>query len=167
MLIDQSYFVGHLLIPNISGTGPVYEGNAIEVIRNIQTHEPDYLKALLGVELYELFIAGIAETTPAAKWTNLKALIIDTNAKTSPIAGYVYFHYMRDRVSIMTGAGEAVSNNENSNPALVQSKMIRAWNNMSNQSDKIIEFLIENSSTYPEWDSSENELLETINQFGL
>lgn len=104
MLIDKSYFVGDLDIPN-TGDLPVSE----RVIWFIQKYESDFLQKLLGYPLYKVFIAGLNVTPPATpeqrfidilygkEYTDLNGILrkwqglIVTDSPTLNIAGgYVY-----------------------------------------------------------------------------
>jgi hypothetical protein len=104
MLIDKSYFVGDLNIPN-TGDLPVSE----RLTWFIQKYEPEFLLKLLGYPLYKVFIAGLAVTPPATpdqrfidilygkeytdpngllcKW---QGLIITDNPTLNLAGGYVY-----------------------------------------------------------------------------
>lgn len=104
MLIDKSYFVGDLDIPN-TGDLPVSE----RVTWFIQKYEPMFLEKLLGYPLYKVFIAGLNVTPPTTpdqrfidilygkeytdfnglirKW---KGLIVTDNPILNLAGGYVY-----------------------------------------------------------------------------
>jgi len=73
-LIDSSYFVtGEYEIANIVGAAEVVTTNVAKLTTFITKYEPEYIQALLGITLYDEFIAGLAVTpTPEAKWTDLK-----------------------------------------------------------------------------------------------
>jgi hypothetical protein len=104
MLIDKSYFVGDLDIPN-TGDLPVSE----RLTWFIQKYEPDFLQKLLGYPLYKVFIAGLNVTAPAVpeqrfidilygkEYTDINGLLrkwkglIVTDSPTLNLAGgYVY-----------------------------------------------------------------------------
>lgn len=104
MLIDKSYFVGDLDIPN-TGDLPVSE----RLTWFIQKYEPMFLEKLLGYPLYKVFIAGLNVTPPATpdqrfidilygkEYTDLNGLLrkwkglIVTDSPTLNLAGgYVY-----------------------------------------------------------------------------
>lgn len=104
MLIDKSYFVGDLDIPN-TGDLPVSE----RVTWFIQKYEPMFLEKLLGYPLYKVFVAGLNVTPPVVpeqrfidilygkEYTDLNGLsrkwqgLIATDIPTLNLAGgYVY-----------------------------------------------------------------------------
>jgi hypothetical protein len=104
MLIDKSYFVGDLTIPN-TGDLPVSE----RLTWFIQKYEPEFLLKLLGYPLYKVFIAGLNVTPPTVpaqrfidilygkEYTDLNGLsrkwqgLIVTDSPTLNLAGgYVY-----------------------------------------------------------------------------
>lgn len=60
MIINASYFVGEINIPN-TDSGPILE----RVNFFIQKYEPEFLTDLLGYPLYKAFITGISVVPPA------------------------------------------------------------------------------------------------------
>lgn len=104
MLIDKSYFVGDLNIPN-TGDLPVSERLTWFILLN----EPDFLQKLLGYPLYKVFIAGLNVTPPTTpeqrfidilygkEYTDLnglqrkwQGLIVTDNPTLNLAGGYVY-----------------------------------------------------------------------------
>ena len=104
MLIDKSYFVGDLNIPN-TGDLPVSE----RLTWFIQKYEPDFLQKLLGYPLYKVFVAGLNVTPPTTpeqrfidilygkEYTDLnglqrkwQGLIVTDNPTLNLAGGYVY-----------------------------------------------------------------------------
>ena len=67
MIIDYTYFVNRLNLPQTGNT----EGRA-DVQAYIDDYEPEYLRCVLGLELYDAFIAGIdGSGLPDDRWLNL------------------------------------------------------------------------------------------------
>ncbi len=66
MLIDRSYFIGGLNIPN---SGDTSVGELIDWF--IEKHEPEFLDCLLSYELYKALKAGLQVVTPEQRWIDL------------------------------------------------------------------------------------------------
>src|SRR5687768_14727720 len=117
-LIDETYFVGELKIPN-TDRQEVSE----PLLRMIAHREKELLTDLLGYEMYKDFLANQAEPVNAAllngaeytlngqlnKWEGLR----NVTEKRSLIANYVYFHWQDDQISKTTGLGEKKPKAEN------------------------------------------------------
>lgn len=54
-----------------------------------------------------------------------------SSSYVSPIAGYVYYQWVRDQVTMNTGSGVVKNKNENADPANPSWKMADAWNQMA------------------------------------
>lgn len=167
MLINSQYFTGEVFIPNLTGAGVVVTGNIDEVERFIIKYEKLYLLYVLGKDLYEAFITGLAANPVAQKWTDLKAQLIDETAKLSPIAGYVYYHYSRHRLSTSAALGEVEQAAENATNVLNTDKMMRAYNQAVRDGKTIYDWLVEHASTYTEFDINQAYPLSVINNYGI
>jgi hypothetical protein len=183
MLIDRTYFIGELNIPNTSNAAV---GSLLDLF--IEKYEAKFLTEVLGYELYNAFKAGLLEEPIPQKWTDLKngveytdqtgrtrlwpGLITQPPAdKQSPIANYVYYWYIRNNHSQTAAMGEVKSQNENAvthSPAL---KMTRAWNEMSGWVCDLKDYLDSKKSDYPEWESQDVwrmlRSFRPINEFNL
>lgn len=167
MLIDQSYFVGEILVPNLTGVGPIPAGNVEELNRFINKYEPDFLDEVLGQSLSAAFQAGISAATPEQRWVDLKSKLVNTTRKESAIAGYVYYHFYRDRLSTSSGLGEIESTAENANVVINTDKMSRAYNDAVRKGRAVFEYVQANASTYPELDPTHFFKLSPVNTFGI
>lgn len=186
MLIDRTYFVGDLNIPNTS-TAAI--GSLLDWF--IEKYEEKFLLDAFGYSLYKAFKAGMQDDPVAQKWTDLiegveytdlsgitrywRGLISsvsgDITIEISPIACYVYYWFMRNNHSQTATMGEVKSKNENAvshNPAL---KMVRAWNEMSQAIRDLKHFLDAKQSDYPEWKDHDSwrmlRLFAPINEFNI
>lgn len=148
--LTVNYFNGELCVPNITGSAPAATANANTVKWFIAKYEPKFLELLLGEALYAAFLAGMTVTAPAvpaAKWTALKSKIYSEDSTSglylSPAASYVYYHIMRDRISMTTSVGEVKPDNKTVQPQSVNNvmKMVLAWNSMADDAAKIWEWL--------------------------
>jgi len=94
----------------------------------IDEYEPVFLRELLGLTLANDFIAGLKVLPePEDKWIELR----DTTDVKSMIKCYVYYWFIRNKVTLTTGTGEVKANNENSTITSAGEKLARAWNKMS------------------------------------
>lgn len=151
MLIDASYFVGEIDIPNTDQDAVSQKVNWM-----IRKYEPELLKTILGLDLYTAFAEGIKANPVDQKWTDIKNRLItvdnttnDIVFKQSLIANYVYYWWQRSNGSLTTGTGEVQGNDVS--PAY---KMCRAWNEFVDWLRETVSFLNDNKDTYPDWDSS-------------
>lgn len=71
--------------------------------------------------------------------------------KQSPIANYVYFHYMQYAYSQTTGVGEVQTKAENAAGVSPAVKMARAWNEMCHWLWEMFEFLDTKQDDYSPW----------------
>jgi len=176
-LIDKTYFqVEPLYIPNAVNNTPgiaqktkADKDSYIDLL--IVRREKEYLKELLGLDLYTLFMAGLAEVSVAQKWVDLKAQIVDETNKISPIANYVYFFYLRQQKT--TDVGIVRPKVENAEIVSSAYKQCDTWNDMVELNYEICQWLIDNSTTYetetvlyPLWVEDEG-LLKIVNTFGI
>lgn len=170
-LIDTTYFVGEITILNLNAEGSfVEQGNVTELGRFITKYEAKFLIALLGQTLYDSFQSAIAdagESPLTGSWLDLQNKLVDSFNKLSPIANYVYYWYKRNNSTSTTAQGETVQKSENAVNVADYTKMVRAWNEMSDQSDLIWEWLCENVDTYTGFDSTSFQGFGKMNTFGI
>lgn len=142
MFIDLSYFKGFLQIPNLDKDPDAFEANYIDF------YEREILLRLLGYDLYNQFIEGLEDATPAQKWLDLrdgKTFEVTINQATynvrwnglindekiSLLSYYVYFNYIRENYQQATGLGYIESTQENAENVDPNSKLVRVWNKCS------------------------------------
>ena len=174
MIIDRTYFVGELNIPNV-GTPAI--GGLVDWF--IQKYEPKFMVDILGYELNKAFQAGWVAYTVDQKWTDLIEGVEYTDlagklrywqgfvtflpsliGNQSPIANYVYYWFVRNNLSQTATMGEVKTANENAtahNPGL---KMVRAWNEISRWVCDLVDYLNAAKVTYPEWESQQIWLMQ-------
>lgn len=189
--IDSSYFVGEIMLPNLTVKAP-------DINQAIAQYEAEILIKLLGYKLYKQVVATPniepfksliegAEFTLnylgeeiLLKWEGLK----NTN-KQSLIAYYVFYQYVDRNFTQMTGVGAAISDAKNAqiqNP--YPDKMVNAWNRMLdlygafpsqyiklgltdapvNDAASAFNYLYSNIDQFPDWRFTP---LMSINQFGI
>lgn len=99
------------------------------------------------------------------------ATVTTPAVKKSPIANYVYWHWLQNEATSTTGTGEKVADNQNSVNASPGNKMIRAWNQMVKWNWDLIEFLLSNGDVYPQFQNHYSRIpkgiLKQQNLFGI
>jgi hypothetical protein len=180
-LIDDTYFNGDL---HIAGTGNSLVLERLTLF--ITKYEDQLLQDLLGYSLYKVFKTGIAAVSPEAKWTDLRdgkeytdsserlrkwIGLKDASTKRSLIANWIYYWWLRDKVSVTTEIGEVLEKSNNSDSTSAAVKMVRAFNEMVLWIEELILFLNNNLETYPEWEQADiaciRQKFRPINRFNL
>lgn len=144
-LIDSTYFVDEIQIAGLENT---VDSTGSKVSGFINKYETRYLKELLGDDLYNSFIAGLAEEPVLPKWTALLNQLVNNETKESPIANYIYYYYSRNKATETVGIGEMKPNTENGSMASAVQKQVRAWNEMVDWNFEVAKFISENEDDY-------------------
>lgn len=165
-IIDISHFTKGILhiegiVDNTSDEDRGWSGVAVDVITDdlnsyIDIYEDEYLSKMFGDVMYGELIEYL-ESRPTEeddrdeRWERLIRLLDGSGiSKLSPIACYVYFHYVRNNQTIATHIGTMM--NESDNPIVSSnSNSITAWNQMVRLNMKIENTIANNLSDYPEW----------------
>lgn len=158
MLIDRQYFRGELSVPN---TDSQAVGSKLDAF--IAKYEVKFLGDVLGLPLYRLFRAGLLVTpTVDAKWITLrdgdgedwKGLIYTEGegVRRSPIANFVYFHWMRDAVSTWAAQGEKLPTLEGGTRTAANGRMARVWNELCDEVSGLYTFVSSNLTDYPQYE---------------
>lgn len=177
-IINASYFVGELNIPNTNNAGALERINFF-----ISKYEKEYLMKVLGVGCYNDFIEALNADPVIEPWlslkngkdfTNQQGILIHyfglaNDDKKSPLANYVYYHYQRDAYTQTAGVGEVQSKAENATVVTPAYKMESAWNDMIKQTQVLIEFLYVNNADYPKFNLAyvPRELVIPINTWNI
>lgn len=169
MILDQSYFVGELLIVGIAGTGPAQLSMKDELDWFIAIYEKKYLKLLLGDDFYTAFVADIEDET--GLYSDLKDMIYE-ELLLSPVACYVYYWYMRNSVTQTAALNQIRTQSENAASYNNFDKMAKAWNLMVELSQEIWDHLEDNLDSYPDFQTYYNEIggafpFEKINTWNI
>ena len=135
----------------------------VKLDNSIDQYEYDFLNKLLGPTLYEAFKTGLAETTPADKWTNLrdgKIYSIGSDDFNIRFVGVkemcLYFifaeHILNDLENTPNGSMELMSQNStNPNRARIESESIKKYNIACNYYNEAIKFIRENITDYSDF----------------
>lgn len=149
-LIDTEYFTGDLFIPKMD-----YPEVSERLEPFIEKYEEKFLLNLLGYELQELndadLINGVVYTDAAGRSYKWKGLLIASDPPQSPIANYVYFHWMRNETTDSSGVGEVINKTDNATRTNSVDKQRKAWNEMVDMLRPMRHFLQTNRITYPMW----------------
>lgn len=127
----------------------------------ITEFEKDYLRKLLGVELFELFEADVASHVPATqRFLDIYNPIredygsepVINRGMKEMIKGLIYWKYMRELGIVVTQSGFGRSESDvNPNVGISQSGLIRKQNEACNDADVIQWYISKNLTTYPEY----------------
>lgn len=149
-IIDGSYFIKELYVPNAD---EINSGSGDELSLFIDDKARQCLKNALGYTLYnELdgnITNGTLNTAAPAKWQNLvngveytlsgntfkwQGLIyIEGLMKKSLLATYVYYYWLTEQQSKMSGVGEVVVNAKNAININSTQRLVRVWNDFVRQ----------------------------------
>lgn len=170
-LTNSSYFVGEYKIQNLSTSSSGVAAAVVAVTTAdldwfIDKYEPIYLKMVMGDDMYDEFIAGLAADPIDAKWTALRDKLIDSTKKISPIVAYIWYAYKHDKLTHSSEMGELKPNTENASIQSATRKMIDAWNDSMKGAYDVAVWLTENYATYPTQDIDFNDFY-TLNDFGI
>lgn len=175
MIINTSYFFGDLYIAQITETSVAntvnkyiqkYEPQFLqrvfgyEMAKNIETSYPDILN---GKEFYNVYNANRLD-----KWLGLK-VDLGGGKFASVIANYVYAKYMEDNMSFSTGSGEKIIEQQTSQTVSPSVKIIRAWNEMVDQLNVLVQFMMSDRVTYAAYSTSysDRSLFRKTNPLGI
>lgn len=186
-IIDYTYFEdGSAKVAGVMTISAVQQN----VTRHIVDYEARYLKSLLGLAMYkelrdqlntDIHVAPDLiwlDILDGKDWTDSSGNTriwqgLRNAAKVSPIACYVYWHFVENNKTGTTGLGEVKSkaeNAENANPIM---KQVRAWNKMVELNNELVDYINFNRSVYATWLtpsgylSRRNELFVTQNPYGI
>lgn len=145
-IIDGSYFIKELYVPNAD---EINSGSGEELTLFIDDKARQCLKNALGYTLYneldsEIDMSGMLKNTAPAKWQNLvNGVEYTLEGKTfkwqglkysegmykrSLLATYVYYHWLIEQQSKMSGVGEVVVNAKNAVNINSTQRLVRVWN---------------------------------------
>lgn len=175
MIINTSYFFGDLYIAQITETQV-----ANTVNKYIQKYEPQFLQRVFGYEMaknidttYPDILNGkefnnVYNANRLDKWIGLK-VDLGGGKFSSVIANYVYTKYMEDNMSFSTGSGEKIIEQTSSETVSPGVKIIRAWNEMVDQLNVLVQFMMSDRVTYVAYSPSysDRSFFRKTNAFGI
>jgi hypothetical protein len=138
----------------------MYQQDTIDAY--IDKYERQYLVKLLGVELFNLFVADLVSGVPqSARFTQIynsfeyddaTCLITISEGMVDMIKGFIYFQYLKDQTNQVAVSGNVRPMGENSENVSTLNSMIYTRYNEGVKTYKAIQRYIEdNSSNYVEY----------------
>ena len=166
LLIDHTYFTGILsvgLCPDTGAYTTTQEAERDLLESYIDVYEREYLERLLGAEMCASFVAYLEQDPPAEeedRWEKLKGMLKEPY---SPVACYVYMHYVGQSGRSVTRSG-VVKSSADGDLVSALPLQARAWNLMAGKNRRISELL-----GGKEYEGAEPDpyLCETINELGI
>ena len=136
----------------------------------IDNGEPRYLMELLGVELYNLFIADLNPnfTPQSQRFLDIfnpfsyddDCGIVVSDGLIEMLKGFVYYDYVRDSDFFNTISGNVKHNYSNSSKArTVEYGLAERYNRALSTYIAIQDYIIKNSQTYPEYNGQAKDVL--------
>lgn len=178
MFLDSTYFNNELAMPNLKSIKLSGVAEVLETVGNqslywyIEKYERQYLIDLLGYELYARMIdelEGMEESEEPVKnaWTDLRDMIFvkSGNYNFSPAANYVYFYANRSGQTQTSMNGEVRARQDNASIVSADYKLVKAWNDMVDMSERIRKYLYANKNVYGEIKGARE--WRYINSFGI
>lgn len=131
--------------------------NAANVQLYIDRYEPMLMRELLGVELFDLYEAGITGIDPIYEKLRdafIEQLdngkILESKGVVDMLTGFIYFYFSRDQYTQQTSAGAVKNKGENStNASFAMSMLNSRWNEALDTYQAIQDYIRENIDVYP------------------
>ena len=174
MIIDYSYFIRELNIPQLSQPSV---NEALDLF--IEKYEAKFLKEVFGIELAELIQVYLATPEGQPIEERIKSIVdgveflyegkmqvwggLRNESKITPLANFVFYWYLTDGISFLSQSGEAGMSSENSFKVSSDARLVFVWNEMIELMGSLYK-LLENGD-YPEYIPSLN--FEVQNRFNL
>lgn len=113
---------------------------SVSIQNFITKYQPIFLKELLGTELFDAYTVNPTDQRFTDLLPYIKPALVD----------YVYWFYIKNQATQMTGTGAAQSKKQNAVTVSPYPEMVRAWNEMVDYNKGTNKFLSGNA-TYPEY----------------
>jgi|SRR5678815_4098121 hypothetical protein len=174
LLIDTSFFVGEINIPNAQKP-EVKESLELFIAKG----EQQLLRQLFGHELYVSYAADsttqrFQDLIYGEDFDYWRGLIYDitpssgTNiVRGSLIADYIYTWWIKDKQLWNSGVGIVRPKGDNSEVMPISLKIMNAWNQFSHQVYEFVFFMNANIDVYPEWSPINLWEFRVINDFDI
>lgn len=154
MIVTTDYFKtpGHPnFIPGLEVNNgiPTEVGNSAiaGVTFSINAYETEYLKSVLGEELYKKYVSEIKDDLLKAKWDSFVAQLKDETTYLSPIADYIYVKHIYNNSLTFNGKGATLGTVSQSGERVpVKLLQERAWCNMVDKNREFFGWVFNNLS---------------------
>lgn len=146
MRTDSTYFIRERRLPDI--TAQVGTPAALLTQRSqnltdfIAYYEPEFLKLILGDELYAEYSTDFA----TEKWAAFDALVFNAELKDSPCADYIYCKIVADMETEVKDGTHLVNVGDGRISAI--GRITDQWNRMVGKMQPILEYLMDNYDTF-------------------
>lgn len=138
----------------------MYEQSKIQQYIDLYTKQ--YIAEMLGVDLYNLFVADLIAGIPQdQKYLNIyNAFIVDpsgcgvliSNGMIDMIKGFIYFEYLKDQINQVWVSGNVQPIGENSkNVSTLSQQIYTRYNESVNTYRAIQTYICDNSNDYPDY----------------
>lgn len=148
MITKTSYFVGDIFIPQVGHGASTVANDNKKLTDAITKYEVELLVKGLGRKLCKEFYtnidsSGSVKSGADSKWSNLLIGedytengedffwrgLVDTTGNFSEclMAYYIYYHFVREGLSLMTTMGAKKGQSQNTTDASATTKMVDAW----------------------------------------
>lgn len=145
--IDSTYFVRERSLPLSSAAAGVPAArttNRDNVLQSfIDFYEPEFLKLILGDDLYEEYIAA----PTSEKWTAFDSMMFNETLHDSPVADYIYCKYQTNKDTVAED-GTLLVNGDDAKRVPVTVRTIPVWNAMVRKLLPVFTYLTENYTTF-------------------
>ena len=158
--------INALVNAGVVGGGDIVTARQTEVTQYITFAEEDVLRRLLGNDLYDAFMTGLAATIVETRWTALKAQLVDSTALTSPLCGLIWYQWLKDHQSVQTTTSQVVVSPDGGTPKVNTQMVVSIVNRSIGQLSDVYDWLVDNSTNYPEWEKGAFEF-SYINIFDI
>jgi hypothetical protein len=132
----------------------------------IDRYEENYLRELLGLELYDLYIATpldplfVAIESPFVFQSTCDNQIYESQGMKDMLTGFIFFMYTRDLYSSQSIVGTVKQSNENSTiPTNVSALLWQRYNESILSYDAIQQYIRENLTDYPTFKGVEKDVI--------
>jgi hypothetical protein len=168
-MIDNRFFnnqickLGTFEVSN--GRASAMQDKATDIDFSIAKYEPEYLRMLMGSEVYEEYKSTINDT----KWTPLVSRLVDDVNFISPIANYVYCKHKYNSYIESNGKLDYITKADNMTVISPTERYKIAWNDMVDMNNILFDWIYKNIlisdipaiETTAQWDTSYWEFLTT------
>lgn len=128
----------------------------VKLLDYIERYSAKYLRELLGVELYDLFIIGYDLSDPIYvalfaefSYQNNYEIVTSSGIKDM-LLGFIYFYYQRDMLVQQSTVGVGKAKGENSSrPSVTQANIFGRYNDSVAIYNSIQQYCTDNSIDYP------------------
>lgn len=119
MILSKADFTGELALP---------DDKYSELQTFIDTYEVDYAVKILGAELFEKYISDPTELRFDKIFYPFNENNNVCNGIKKTLAGFIYFHYVRELQQQLTLVGNVATKSELSERASANNKLVRTYN---------------------------------------